>query len=107
MGQDFLFGGLGNDTLSGDLGDDFLFGEEGDDLYVYSRGQGVDVITDPDGRNRLLVTGFSQNEITIACVGDDRVITFSTPNDGITIVGDCKNRTVRIKFRQMDSGSTR
>jgi Ca2+-binding RTX toxin-like protein len=65
-GQDVLFGGRGDDVLFGDAGDDQLLGDLGDDLlyggpgtdvlqggpgkdsYLYYRGDGVDVVIDPD-----------------------------------------------------------
>jgi Ca2+-binding RTX toxin-like protein len=65
-GDDTLFGSKGNDILIGGAGDDKLLGGEDDDLlyggagidvlqggtgkdtYVYYRGDGVDVVVDPD-----------------------------------------------------------
>jgi Ca2+-binding RTX toxin-like protein len=61
-GSDRLYGGSGNDVMSGDLGEDLLVGGAGDDLlkggadgdtYVFNPGDGVDVIIDSLGNNRL------------------------------------------------------
>jgi len=43
-GNDVLEGGGGNDTLVGGAGDDSLSGGAGDDVFVFSRGDGHDVI---------------------------------------------------------------
>ena len=47
-GDDRLSGGEGDDTLYGGPGTDILDGGAGKDTYVYNRGDGVDVVTDPD-----------------------------------------------------------
>ncbi|MBL8386258.1 MAG: hypothetical protein JNM90_24450, partial [Burkholderiales bacterium] len=56
-GGDLLFGGAGRDVLEGFDGDDILVGGPGDDVlaggagrdtYVFRRGDGVEVIADPD-----------------------------------------------------------
>lgn len=44
LGDDSLFGDSGDDSLVGGLGNDFLQGGEGDDRYIYSLGDGSDVI---------------------------------------------------------------
>jgi Ca2+-binding RTX toxin-like protein len=45
-GNDTLYAGAGNDTLAGGTGSDTLFGGRGNDSYVFSKGDGVDAITD-------------------------------------------------------------
>ncbi|HXO69537.1 MAG TPA: cadherin domain-containing protein, partial [Bradyrhizobium sp.] len=45
-GSDYLFGQDGSDILRGGRGNDFLFGGQGDDTYVFTRGDGVDVVYD-------------------------------------------------------------
>ncbi|MBI3699143.1 MAG: hypothetical protein HY242_01680 [Afipia sp.] len=45
-GSDTLDGGLGNDTLNGGTGADTLKGGGGNDVYVYTRGDGQDVVSD-------------------------------------------------------------
>jgi Ca2+-binding RTX toxin-like protein len=47
-GDDVLIGNEGNDILWGGPGADVLLGGEGKDTYVYYRGDGVDVVIDPD-----------------------------------------------------------
>ena len=43
-GNDSLWGGVGNDTLMGGLGNDTLYGGAGKDIFLYSKGDGKDVI---------------------------------------------------------------
>ena len=43
---DSLVGGAGNDTLTGGKGNDTLKGNGGNDVFVYSSGDGADVIAD-------------------------------------------------------------
>ncbi|MBR4694784.1 MAG: hypothetical protein IKO94_01745 [Selenomonadaceae bacterium] len=43
-GNDSLWGGAGNDTLMGGLGNDTLTGGAGEDIFLYSKGDGKDVI---------------------------------------------------------------
>ncbi|MFN0161820.1 MAG: calcium-binding protein [Burkholderiales bacterium] len=47
-GHDLLIGGNGRDTLKGGTGDDVLQGGAGRDTYAFNRGDGVEVIYDPD-----------------------------------------------------------
>ena len=52
-GNDLLQGGDGWDTLAGGTGDDGVFGGAGDDTYLYSLGDGVDVIGDSSGTDSV------------------------------------------------------
>src|SRR3546814_13145356 len=45
-GNDRLYGRAGNDTLTGGLGNDTLSGDGGNDTFVFSAGDGQDVITE-------------------------------------------------------------
>ena len=45
-GNDKLYGDVGNDTLNGGAGNDTLTGGTGNDVFIYSNGDGNDVITD-------------------------------------------------------------
>lgn len=97
-----LYGGLGNDTLNGSTancvfiggkGNDTLKGKSHNDTYYYFKGDGNDIIDDPDGSDVLRLHGFS----------DSDVITFSTDssylyieNNGSTIVSIKKNRDNNI-----------
>ncbi|UQZ88783.1 hypothetical protein C4J81_06020 [Deltaproteobacteria bacterium Smac51] len=61
-GNDKLFGEAGDDYLYGGEGDDHLYGGEGNDTYIFdfstpqSRDkQGLDIIVDDSGDNRILI----------------------------------------------------
>ena len=54
-GNDHLLGGDGADTLRGGSGNDRLEGGLGADDYVFSLGDGQDIILDDNGANRLLL----------------------------------------------------
>jgi Ca2+-binding RTX toxin-like protein len=53
-GSDNLFGYGGNNTLTGGTGNDVLLGENGTDTYVINLGDGVDIIDDYGGANRIV-----------------------------------------------------
>ena len=61
-GNDQLYGQAGNDALAGDGGDDYLAGGAGNDQYVYSRGDGHDVVDESlyaDGNTSIQENGGS------------------------------------------------
>ena len=55
--NDKLYGGKGNDTLIGGKGNDSLWGESGADTFIYSSGDGKDVIFGFDKTDLLEITG--------------------------------------------------
>ncbi len=57
QGADILIGGPGDDTLVGGRGDDFLFGGDDDDEFVWSPGDGSDVIEGQAGTDHLIFNG--------------------------------------------------
>ncbi|MEM7059524.1 MAG: sulfatase-like hydrolase/transferase [Pseudomonadota bacterium] len=84
-GDDSLLGGKGTDVLSGDAGADYLSGSSEKDTYIYTFGDGDDIIDDKgfsDG-DRLEISGASIGEIQSQMDGRDLVLDFS---DGGSIV---------------------
>ncbi|WP_165590171.1 calcium-binding protein, partial [Campylobacter geochelonis] len=61
-GSDKLIAGYGNDTLIGGRDNDYLDGGGWDDRYIFSKGDGVDVIVDSGGIKDTIV--FSDKSIT-------------------------------------------
>ena len=66
VGEDFneeIFGLAGDDTIEGGLGNDILNGGSGNDSYIYTLGDGIDLINDIAGDNDSLtligVTSFT------------------------------------------------
>ena len=68
-GNDSLTGQSGDDRLTGGLGDDQLNGGTGSDTYVYSSGDGNDVITESaasDGSvDKLLFTNIASSRVSL------------------------------------------
>lgn len=58
-GDDTLSASGGNDTLDGGLGNDILNGGTGNDSYIYTLGDGNDLITDTGGVDTLVLNGIS------------------------------------------------
>ena len=56
-GNDKLYGGAGNDFLNGGKGDDSLRGGSGKDTFIYSSGDGNDVIFGFGNNDLLKITG--------------------------------------------------
>jgi len=87
-GNDVLFGGVGNDILEGCTGDDTLNGGAGDDRYVFARGFGSDVISDPEGSETIELTGISAEDLLLASDGSGGlIISVRGTDDSIRIEG--------------------
>lgn len=56
-GKDKLYGQDGNDTLSGGTGNDSLWGGNGSDTFLYSKGDGKDIIYGFSDNDLLKITG--------------------------------------------------
>jgi Ca2+-binding RTX toxin-like protein len=63
-GDDFVYSGKGDDTLEGGSGNDYLSGDAGNDTYIYSTGDGNDIIRDTKGINRLVINSQTISQIT-------------------------------------------
>ncbi|PTT77791.1 hypothetical protein DBR42_24680, partial [Pelomonas sp. HMWF004] len=102
-GQDNLRGGSGNDKLWGDggqtnegadileggAGNDELFGGGKGDMYVFTKGDGLDTITDDgaDGSRNIVVFKFASNEVrTLERSGTDLLIKYGV-DDQVTVKG--------------------
>ncbi len=79
-GDDDLYGEIGNDLLVGGRDDDTLDGGDGDDVYMYSTGDGDDVITDTDGTNVIKFTNIDVADVAFTEVGNDLVLTMNGTN---------------------------
>lgn len=84
-GNDTLSGGLGNDTLNGGIGNDVLTGGPGADRFVFTKGDGSDVITDFGAGDTLDLSGFysaglrpmlveTSGGVTIAFASGDMIV---------------------------------
>lgn len=80
-GADVLNGGGGDDTLWGDAGADTLTGGTGHDIFVFSKGDGVDVITDFTAGgvvDQLRIHGYSGYQSLQQVGADTRVVLSGT-----------------------------
>jgi Ca2+-binding RTX toxin-like protein len=72
-----MSGGGGNDVLLGRSGDDLLFGDDGQDRFVFSSGDGDDVIGDFEtGVDRIVLRAAADDfgDLAIADVGAGDVL---------------------------------
>lgn len=88
-GDDRLFGEEGADFLSGGSGSDSLYGGGGNDTYEFSRGFGVDVVSDDDAAvgsadtiSFLDIASFALDALVRK--GDDLVLQFGS-SDQVTV----------------------
>ncbi|MDO9107227.1 MAG: SdrD B-like domain-containing protein [Methylovulum sp.] len=66
IGDDLLVGEAGNDTLFGGVGNDELQGGEGKDTYIINKGDGNDIVADPDKDSILSFgAGINKEDITL------------------------------------------
>jgi Ca2+-binding RTX toxin-like protein len=88
-GNDSLIGDVGNDTLIGGKGNDSLDGGTGNDTYRFSRGDGVDTITDSDSTKGnfdvLELSGINQQNLWFRHTGNDLQINVLGSSDQITV----------------------
>ena len=75
-GKNKLYGGAGNDTLIGGTGNDSLWGDAGADVFLYTAGNGNDVVFGFDDDDMLQITGYftieySQSAKTITMKMED------------------------------------
>jgi ELWxxDGT repeat protein len=89
-GNDVLNGGGGNDVLSGGRGDDILTGGAGSDTFLFTLGDGNDIVTDfVHGSDVISLHGYGISTIpdlvaALSQVGSDTVLTFG-PDDHIVL----------------------
>jgi Ca2+-binding RTX toxin-like protein len=80
----------GSDLLIGRGGNDVLNGRDGSDTYVYSRGDGIDVIEDNGNRDTDIVRieDYDPSDVLLSIAGDDAdtlILTFAGTSDRLRI----------------------
>ena len=123
-GRNILLGGDGNDQLSGNAGDDILVGGKGDDIldggfgsdtYIFSIGDGNDVInnydygTDFNGGGRMDVVAFTDvnsNALRgLRVINDDLIIDYGSA-DSITLHNYLRGGPNTVDQFQFADGTT-
>ena len=93
-GADVIIRGTDLDTIEGGEGDDFLSGGDGSDTYIYTLGDGADVIEDNGAFDSdvLNITGYSSTDASFQRVpqSNDMLIDFGG-GDSIVIINGMNN----------------
>ncbi|MGL1919994.1 MAG: cadherin-like domain-containing protein [Hyphomicrobiales bacterium] len=91
-GDDIINGFKFSDVIEGGLGNDELHGQKGSDVYVFTQGDGQDIIEDNgfNGTDQLVIHGYDIGQVQVQNVVADGVdnlfISFDGTSDTITIV---------------------
>jgi Ca2+-binding RTX toxin-like protein len=83
-GDDHIDGGAGSDTIRGEAGSDDLTGGTGNDFFLFSIGDGADIIRDFSAGDHLSVYGYA-TAATVTQVGADVLVSLSG-TDHITLL---------------------
>ncbi|WP_281544595.1 calcium-binding protein [Grimontia sp. SpTr1] len=84
-GDDTIEGFRGSDMITGGLGDDVMNGAGGNDTYVYSRGDGDDVITENNWNgsgDKLQFTDINASDVSLTRDGKDLIIVIAESTAG-------------------------
>lgn len=86
-GDDIIWGYDGDDVISGGAGDDTLHGGSGNDEYLFSNGDGADVIVEQSGNLDRIRFDETVSIASVAYIqdGDDLLIRYGTGTDNITV----------------------
>lgn len=88
-GNDTIEGREGDDYLVGGAGNDLLKGGAGNDMYVWSRGDGSDLIDDTANNetdfDSLVLTDVAYDDVDLTKSGDDLLISISGSSEVITV----------------------
>ncbi|MCL2021453.1 MAG: putative Ig domain-containing protein [Betaproteobacteria bacterium] len=104
-GNDSLYGNAGNDTLVGGTGNDHMEGGAGNDTYVFSVGDGQDIITDNSGTNSIRFTDVNVDGITFSRSGNYLVIGYGD-SDQILVTNHFSSAAYRMAQIEFADGST-
>ncbi|NEP92076.1 MAG: hypothetical protein F6K25_05365 [Okeania sp. SIO2G4] len=87
-GDDELIGDNSANQLTGGLGDDTLTGGGGNDVFIYSQGDGTDIITDFEVNNDKLglSNGLTFSELTIENAGTSTEVKVTLTNEVLTVL---------------------
>ncbi|MFI8744760.1 calcium-binding protein [Pseudomonas sp. NPDC077186] len=86
-GDDLLRGGAGDDTLVGGVGNDTLEGGRGNDTYVFTAGDGQDLIRDfAAEQNTIRFEGaLTAEQLRARRVGADLILSFANGDDSVRV----------------------
>ncbi|HEX8224132.1 MAG TPA: tandem-95 repeat protein, partial [Allosphingosinicella sp.] len=87
-GNDFIRGSSSADIVTGGTGDDRIAGNGGNDTYLFSIGDGRDVIDDSAGTDTLKISGYRPDEMRVSRSAPGRnelVLSFGDGSDEILL----------------------
>nr|WP_319515071.1 calcium-binding protein [uncultured Cohaesibacter sp.] len=107
---DIIRGSAEDDTISGGLGNDKLNGGNGSDTYVYTLGDGSDIITDgiigsAGSVDRLTLHGISAEDILLKSDGDDGLILHLPDESTIQVVNQFSANLYGVEEIEFDDGT--
>ncbi len=102
--RDALYGGAGNDTLRGGADIDYLKGDAGSDTYLFSAGDGSDLISnydaDPNSIDTARFEDVAFDQLWFSRSGDDLYLTVAGTSDRVIVskwYTDVHNQLDRIE----------
>ena len=106
-GDDVLSGDAGANTLAGGAGNDTLIGRGGGDTYVYTAGDGRDIIDDrgtSDG-DTVQLHGISAADVHVVRSGDNAILVFEGDSNGRLTLAQQFNGIGTIERFEFDDGT--
>ena len=107
--DDVLFGEIGNDTLIGGQGNDILNGGAGNDRYIFSSGDGHDIINNTDSASIDVLefdSSIKASKVRLLRVDNDLFISIDRNSDSVQIKnyfnGDIVSSTALKEIRFSD-----
>ena len=106
-GDDRIWGEEGNDTLVGGKGNDRLEGGSGNDMYIYSLGDGNDIIKDNSDINIIKFEGIAPSDMTVfyPSYNNDAILTITSTGETLTIRDFRYSSSYRNFVMQFDDGT--
>lgn len=106
--DDYIIASTSDEILEGGVGDDEIYGLDGNDVYVFSLGDGNDLIQDDDGDDIIRFgTGIVQGDLTLSRSAGDLVIEYGSGGDQITVRNFYEeNETTSIETLEFDGGAS-
>lgn len=95
VGNDLLYGDDGNDIIQGGPGSDTLYGGAGNDAYLFTSGEGADIIVEManEGTQDQLYCASDITSLSLAQNGNDLYF-FANDNDFAVLYGWFTNQAV-------------
>jgi Ca2+-binding RTX toxin-like protein len=108
--EDSITGSASRDVIEGLAGNDLLRGNAGSDTYIFSRGDGRDIIDDQGNAsdvNEIRIQGYVPAEVTLQKFADrpDDLILRMSNGDEIVIVNGLLTNGKQISFFRFDNGA--